>query len=302
MSGVRGGDGHRRERSAAALAAVLACVLVSSGCTIRQGAPAPGGSRSRSPGADSMKGGDVPIGVDLELSGSAAARGDAYKKALTLAAERINAEGALGVRRVRLVVRDNRSDPAESGRVAKDLIRADHVVGMVGAGTTPTTLSLAGTVEDAGVPTVSMGASRETVEPAASRRYLFTTSADAAQVVRVMLKDMRSRGFRRVGLVTAGDRYAGAGAAAFTAAAGTAGIEVVAHERLSDVGEDSASQGAKQVGKQVGKQVERIVTKRPDAIVCWSDPSGAALAAKSVLASGSRGERTSTPGPARSSS
>src|SRR5690349_9787669 len=58
--------------------------------------------------------GDVVIAADLELSGSAAAVGTAYERALRLKVDQVNASGVLGLRKLKLVVRDNRTDASQA--------------------------------------------------------------------------------------------------------------------------------------------------------------------------------------------
>src|SRR5689334_17798159 len=67
-------------------------------------------------GDDSVASADVVIGADLELSGSGAALGTAYERALQLKVEQVNASGALGRRKLVLRVVDNHSDPTNALR------------------------------------------------------------------------------------------------------------------------------------------------------------------------------------------
>src|SRR5690349_19272023 len=105
-----------------------------------------GCAKQESAGADSA---EIKIGVDIEKSGPAAGQ--------------INAAGGVQVgdekKKIKLIIRDNKSDPAESLTVAKSLIANDHVVAIVGGGSSPTTMSIVDTVERKKVPLVSMGSS-----------------------------------------------------------------------------------------------------------------------------------------------
>jgi Periplasmic binding protein len=95
---------RRRAFIAACLAGVLSLTAV--GCAAQEGTAANG---------------EIPIGVNIELTGPASLLGASYKNALDLVVADINRQGVLDGRKLELIVRDNRSDPAEATRVAKNL-------------------------------------------------------------------------------------------------------------------------------------------------------------------------------------
>src|SRR5689334_20196769 len=80
-------------------------------------------------GATSFEG-ELPIGVNLELTGPGATVGVTDMQALEIAADQIN---AFGVRfggknkKVKLVVRDNATDPAKAAALTRDLVNTEHV-------------------------------------------------------------------------------------------------------------------------------------------------------------------------------
>lgn len=222
--------------------------------------------------------GEIPIGVDIELSGPAAVQGAAYKDAVNLVADEINAKGGVLGRKIKLIIRDNKSDPTESLQVAKGMIDNDHVVAIVGGGSSPTTLSLAETVESKQIPTVSMGSSGAIVNPVAKRQYLFKTPANTDLVVSKMLEDFTKRGIKSVGFLSVDNPYGAAGLGSFQKAADKARIKLVGTEKFQ--GED----------KDYTAQVTKLVSKKPDAIVTWAIPPGAGIAAQNIKASGFTGK------------
>jgi branched-chain amino acid transport system substrate-binding protein len=236
-------------------------------------------STSASSGASGASSGAIPIGVDIELSGPASVQGTAYKNALELYASQVNDDGGvLDGRKIDLIIRDNKSDPTQSVQIAKGFIDNDHVVGIVGGGTSPTTLSLADTVEAAGVPTVSMGSSDAIVNPVAKRQYLFKTPADNSQVAALMVKDMQDRGFRTVGFIGVDNAYGESGLTAFRAAAEAAGITVTGTEKFAPTDKDFTA------------QLTNLVAASPDAIVSWAIPPGAGIVAQNARSSGFDGQ------------
>lgn len=222
--------------------------------------------------------GDIVIGVDIEMSGPAAVQGTAYKNAVELVRDQINDAGGVNGRQIKLVIQDNKSDPTESLQVAKNMITNDHVVAIVGGGSSPTTLSLADTVESEKVPTVSMGSSGAIVNPVAKRQYLFKTPANTGVVIERMLQDFKKRGVNTVGLLTVDNPYGAAGLAGFQQVAKEGKVKLVGTEKFQDTDKDFTA------------QITKLVAKKPDAIVTWAIPPGAGIAAKNIKSSGFQGK------------
>lgn len=220
----------------------------------------------------------IVIGANIELSGPAAVQGAAYKNALELYAEQINEDGVLDGRKIELIIRDNKSNPTEALQIAKGFIERDNVVGIIGGGSTPTTLSLAETVETAGVPTVSMGSSGAIVSPVAQRQSLFKTPADNSQVADLMVKDMLARGFDTVGFIGVDNAYGESGLTAFTESAATGGITITGTQKFGATDKDFTA------------QLTNLVSAAPDAIVSWAIPPGAGIVARNAKAAGFPGE------------
>lgn len=256
---------------------VASAALVISGCAASPSGDS-GSSSQGATGSSGMSGGAIPIGVDIEMSGAAAVQGAAYSDAVKLVAKQINDSGGVLGRKINLIIRDNQSDPTQSLQVAKSMISNDNVVAIIGGGSSPTTLSMADTVETSKIPTISMGSSGAIIQPPAKRKYLFKTPAGADLIAQVMIKDFAKRGVRSVGFLAVDNPYGQAGLAAFQAAAKAGDVSLVDVEKFE--GSD----------KDYTVQVTKLAAKKPDAIVVWAIPPGAGIAAKSIKASGFSGK------------
>lgn len=222
--------------------------------------------------------GPIPIGVNIELSGRAAVQGTAYSCAVKIVANQVNKQGILGGRHIKLVIRDNRSDPTEALQVAKQLVQNKHVVAMVGGGSSPTTLSLVNYVETVGLPTVSMGSSTAIITPVEKRSYVFKTPANTEQIVATMVEDFKRTGVDSIGLLAVDNPYGEAGIKAVRAAAKAGKFKLVGVETFS--GDD----------RNLTAQVTNLINDNPDAIVVWSIPPGSAIAARAISYAGYDGE------------
>jgi len=239
------------------LAALLSFSLVAAGCSNESGS-----------------GSDVLIGVNIEQTGISQLLGSSELKAIQLTADEINAKGGVLGRKIRLVVKDNRSDPVESRRLVGDLIDTDKVVGIVGAGTTAATLPFVDVVEERKVPTISMGAADAIV---ANKRYVFRTPPDGINFVAVMMQDLVALGVKRIGLMAVGDQYGDGAVQAVTIGSRQANIELASVERFNPKDRDYAP------------EIAKLLEAEPEAILVAAIMPSAGIVAKNLKQAGYTG-------------
>ena len=148
--------------------------------------------------------GVVKFGAVLSLSGPAARLGDAQLKTLQLYAERVNAKRGVLTRKLILRHYDDGGDPRTAAELARratehDHDQPDHADFVIGGTTTETSLAIAPVLEKAGIPFLSLGAGSRIVYP--PRKWVFKTPPTERVAVRVLLADMKKRGYTRVALL-----------------------------------------------------------------------------------------------------
>ena len=104
----------------------------------------------------------VKVGVNMELSGAAAGYGNAQKQGIELAVSEINKKGGIDVngqkKKIKLIVRDNKTAIATSASVAAQLTNKDKVAAIVGPATTNAGTAEIPNITKAKVPSVSPSA------------------------------------------------------------------------------------------------------------------------------------------------
>ena len=103
------------------------------------------------------------IGGVAPLTGESASFGQSGRRGSELAVEQWNARGGLLGRRIRLVVADDKGDPAEGAIVVTRLIKQHKVVGLVGLPMTKVALAAAPIAQTAGIPLVASSATNTRV-------------------------------------------------------------------------------------------------------------------------------------------
>lgn len=136
---------------------VLASVLLLSACGT------PGGGASESGKKNQAESDVIKIGLNLDLSGGSAAYGNQEKEGAELAVKEINDNNGINGKKVELVIKDNKSDTAETVTVATNLISKDEVVAIVGPVATAGTKAETPTVTKAKVPVITPSATDDSV-------------------------------------------------------------------------------------------------------------------------------------------
>ena len=216
------------------------------------------------------QGGPYRIGAVLELSGPASIWGRPQRESIQMVVDDVNAKGGIGGRKVELIVYDNESKETNSLVLAKRLVEQDGVLGIIGAGTTPTTMPMIPYVTQAKVPLVSMGSADVIITPPAERRWIFKTPNNTSDVVTKMLEYLKAKRLTPVAFLSVNNAYGDSGRREFEKAAGKAGIEVTVWERF----------GA--TDKDMKPQLTRARASGAKAIVVWAIPPAAPLVAKSA--------------------
>ncbi|MEG0551728.1 MAG: ABC transporter substrate-binding protein [Vagococcus sp.] len=105
----------------------------------------------------------VKIGLNLELSGAVAAYGNQEKDGVMLAVEEINQKGGINGKKVELVIKDNKSDTAESAAVAANLTTKEEVVAIIGPATSGASKAEIPNVTKSKVPAITPSGTDDTI-------------------------------------------------------------------------------------------------------------------------------------------
>lgn len=101
--------------------------------------------------------GEVVIGVLAPLQGELAAYGQSIVRGTTLAANRINEEGGVLGKKLRILTGDTRSDPALAAELTRDFITRAKVPLIIGTASEQSALSAAGAASEGKTPLIYLG-------------------------------------------------------------------------------------------------------------------------------------------------
>ncbi|TDC81515.1 ABC transporter substrate-binding protein [Micromonospora sp. KC606] len=221
-------------------------------------------------GAEQEDSTPIVVAADLELSGASAPIGKAYQRALELKVEQLNSSGAMGARKIELRVKDNRSDASESLRNIGDFSDDSQVSAIIMGGCNECAVGAVRTINEKKVPTIALAASGAVSNPVAERRYVFKLAPNAADSAAVLTTELRRQGVRRAAVLHSDDDYGREGLSALRGEFNKVGIRLSRNESVRATDTD------------VSQQVSRLTAGNPQALVIWTPPEQASLAATSV--------------------
>ncbi len=208
------------------------------------------------------------IGGIFSVTGRASFLGDPEKRSMEMVVDQINDRGGIDGKKVEAVIYDTEADPTKAVMAVGKLINRDKVIAIVGPSTTPTTLAVIGHAERAGVPLISCAAGNKITSPV--KPWVFKTAQSDIHAVAAIYNHMKSKGIKKVGLLTVSNAFGESGKQQLESQAGSFGIKILRSESF----------GAKDT--DMTAQLTKIRSEGAEAIVCWGTNPGPAVVAKNL--------------------
>lgn len=139
---------------------------------------------------------EILIGIEAPLTGDLAAEGQGFKKATTLVADEINANGGvLGGKKIRLIFEDDKGAPNEAPLAAQKLI-SQGVVAVIGSYNSTATEAAQQVYNDAGILHITPSSTAVHLTEKGYPKFFrmcFIDSAQGAFAAKVMLQDLNAK-------------------------------------------------------------------------------------------------------------
>ncbi|WP_456432768.1 ABC transporter substrate-binding protein [Thermosulfuriphilus sp.] len=215
----------------------------------------------------------IKIGAFFALSGPAAFIGTPTKLVAEMAVAEINKAGGINGRPIKLITADTEGDPTKAVMVAKRFINVDKVVAVIGPTRTDTGMAVKRLFEQARVPIImTVGGDPVIMEGGrlGTARYIFKTPQRSSIAVRKIYAYMQKMHIKEIALLTASDGFGQDGRRWLKKLAPEYGIKILASESFNPRDTDMTS------------QIVKIMTTKPQAIVCWTIGPAGSIVAKNI--------------------
>lgn len=174
---------------------------------------------------------DVKIGIQVPLTGFAAADGKSALDGAKLAVAQANARGGVKGEKIELIIYDDQASPKEAVPSATKLIEKDKVVGAVSGSYSGSARAAAGIFQAAGVPLVVAYAIHPDITRAGD--YMFRVSAMGEVQGRGGAKLVANLGKKKVVLITLKNDFGQSLATGFKEGAPKLGLNIVGEHEYS---------------------------------------------------------------------
>ncbi|PTQ55372.1 MAG: Branched-chain amino acid ABC transporter, amino acid-binding protein [Candidatus Carbobacillus altaicus] len=154
------------------------------------------GCASKETGGGASENGEIVIGVEAPLTGDLAAEGQGFKKATSLVAEEINAQGGVfGGKKIKLIFEDDKGAPNEAPLAAQKLV-SQGVVAVIGSYNSTATEAAQQVYNDAGILHITPSSTAVHLTEKGYPKFFrmcFIDSAQGAFAAKVMLTDLNAQ-------------------------------------------------------------------------------------------------------------
>jgi len=219
-------------------------------------------------GAKKPSGAPYVIGAIFSVTGDASSLGVPEANTAKMLEKMINDAGGVKGHPLRIVVEDDRGDPAEALNAARRLVERDKVLAIVGPSRTGTTMAIREYMNQVKVPLISCAAGIEIVEPVTP--WVFKTPQSDRMAVQAIVKYLKAKKVTRVATISDNTAFGKGGLRELESLLPKAGIKIVTSEEYGP--KDSSME----------TQVTKIRGTSAQAVVCWGTPPGPAIVAKNM--------------------
>jgi branched-chain amino acid transport system substrate-binding protein len=177
----------------------------------------------------------VKLGLVAALSGQSAKSGEAITRGLTMAIEEINAAGGvLGGHKIKLIRRDDESNPAKGQIAARELIFKEKVAVFFGGLDSPVSLAIVPLANKSKTPFMGVWAAATPItRNKAKPNYVFRVSAVDAIVDRALVQyGKKTHGTKKAGLMLINNPWGESNEKGLKAATKVENVEIVGIEKF----------------------------------------------------------------------
>jgi branched-chain amino acid transport system substrate-binding protein len=218
----------------------------------------------------------IRIGLFAPLSGPAESSGRLLLEGAALAVEQINRQGGIGGAKVKLIAKDDASDPKMGVQALRDLADKDRCVAVIGTTHTASVLASMPIANEKQIPLLIPNSSPEVTRR--GNKWVFRVGAYdqlvAACMASFAIQELR---WQKIVLLHENDELAAERMKDFSRASRRLGVAPVSLASF-DRGE-----------RDFTVQISKVLKKQPDGIAVWGRPTDVAYLVKELRYMGYRG-------------
>ena len=210
----------------------------------------------------------IRIGAVFAVTGPASSLGKPEKDTVTMLEPQLNKAGIPARLAVQIIPYDSETDPTKALLLMKKAVTEDGAVAVIGGTTSPESQAMADYAMQEGVPFLSVAASTTLSVP--TRAWVFQMPQRNSVAAAKALEYLVASHVRTIAFLFRNDDFGQDGLVAFQVYGRQRGVTIVDAEPFAATDAD------------LSVQVARARVWNPDAMVVWSTPPTASIAAKNI--------------------
>jgi branched-chain amino acid transport system substrate-binding protein len=217
-------------------------------------------------------GGEIKIGAIFDTSGGAAPLGKGEMDTVKMLADKVNAEGGINGKKIKLVAIDSKSDQNQAVLAMKKVIEQEKVVAVIGGTTSGNTLAMLPIAMKAQVPFISVASSKQINAPddGSKRDWVFKVAQGDDVVMPKVLEFLEKQGLKNIAWLNVATSYGTSGHEEFKRLVKDYDINVVIEEEFEATVNDAKA------------MLTRVKKTNPDAIIVWGTVQESAVVVKNI--------------------
>ena len=208
------------------------------------------------------------IGGVFAITGPASFLGEPERNTMLMIVDMVNERGGINGVPLEAIIEDSVGDETKAVNAVKKLINSDKVLGIVGTTRSGTSMAVIPIVERAKMPLISCAAAETIVNPV--KHWVFKTPQLDRHAADKIYGTMKSRGIRKVAIMSATTGFGSAGREQLQKLASSYGMTIVADETYGPKDTDMTA------------QLTKIRGTDAQAVVNWSIVPAQAIVAKNM--------------------
>lgn len=227
----------------------------------KQATPTKAPEAAKQAGAKAPSGDPIAIGFVDSSTGYMSAMGSPQRELVLAMEEKINAEGGVNGRPLKVIAYDDESSESTAVLAVKKLIEQDKVHAIIGPCATGIAMAVAPISEAAKVPHVTLNSGRAILDP--PKKYVFKLPLNEEFYIEGMFMYLKEQKLTKVGLLTQGASFGREAKRYFEENIDKHGLKIVANEAYGPNDID------------IRAPLTRIKAANPDALVVYgAEPAG----------------------------
>jgi branched-chain amino acid transport system substrate-binding protein len=215
---------------------------------------------------------EIIIGGIFSASGPAAPLGKGEMDTVKMLVDKVNEEGGINGKKIKLISYDDKSDQNEAVLSMKKLIEQEKVHAVIGGTISGNTLAMIPQAEKSEIPFLSLAASKQIHNPddKSSRKWTFKTAQGDDVVIPKVLQYLKEQGLTKIAWLNVSNAFGTSGHSEFASMAKDFGIEAVVEEEFEATVTDAKA------------MLTRVKKKNPQAVIVWGTAQESAVITKNI--------------------